>query len=153
MPREGNREQYILGIVDNFSRYVALIPLKSATTENAAHDLAEGWITLFGAPDYIHTDRGTEFENTLMNQLLQFYGIRRSKLSPYYPQGNGMIERFFRTVKDMLYTILDRTKNYWTAIIPSVKKALRCTDHSALKFLLSKLFLDGKWRFLCLKIP
>ena len=102
LPRGSNGEQYILGIVDNFSRYVALIPLKSATAENVARALHERWITLFGAPDSIHTDRGTEFQNTLMNQLFQFYGIRRSKSSPYYPQGNGMTEGLFRTVKDAL---------------------------------------------------
>lgn len=134
LPRGKNGERYILGIVDNFSRYVALIPLKSATAETVARALHERWITLFGAPDSVHTDRGTEFQNTLMDQLCRFYGIRRSKSSPYYPQGNGMIERLFRTVKDMLYATMDRTKNNWTEIIPSVEMALRCTDHRTLKF-------------------
>lgn len=129
-----NGEKYILGIVDNFSRYVSLIPLRRATAVDVARALYERWISLFGTPEIIHTDRGTEFENRVIYELCSMFGIRKSKSSPYYPAGNGMIERLFRTAKDMLYATMKDTGKNWSTILPTVEMALRCTEHSALKF-------------------
>jgi len=99
-----------------------------------AQALYERWITIFGAPEVIHSDRGTEFQNQMMDELCKIMGMRRSKSSPYYPQGNAIIERLFRTVKDMLYATVDCSRKNWTEVISSVEMALRCTDHSVLKF-------------------
>lgn len=127
-------ERYILGIVDNFSRYTSLIPLKRATAVDVARALYKKWICLFGAPEVIHSDRGTEFENRVIYELCAIFGIRKSKSSPYYPRGNGMIERIFRTVKDMLHSTIKSTGKNWSEVLPTVEMALRCTKHSALKF-------------------
>ena len=83
---------------------------------------------MFGVPKIIHTDRGTEFENQLITDLCQLLGMRKSRSSPYYPQGDGIIERLFRTVKDMTYaTARSRGKN-WVEVIPSVEMGLRCSQ-------------------------
>ena len=127
-------EKYILGIVDNFSRYASLIPLQKATAVEVARALYERWISVFGTPEIIHSDRGTEFENKVIYELCALFGIRKSKASPYYPQGNSMIERLFRTVKDMLYSTMKSTGKNWTEILPTVEMALRCSECSANKF-------------------
>jgi hypothetical protein len=131
LPCGPHGEQYILGIIDNFSRFVSLVPLRRATAEAVARVLYENWITLFGVPDVIHSDRGTEFENQLILNLCQFLGIRKSRSSPYYPQGNAIIERLFGTVKDMLSTTMKSRKQNWVDILPSVEFALRCTVHKS----------------------
>ena len=126
-------ERYILGIIDNFSKFPALIPLKVATAEAIAQAMYKHWICVFGVPTVIHSDRGTEFENQLMADLCKLLGIRKSRASPYYPQGDGIIERLFRTMKDMVYaTTKCRGKN-WVEIIPSVEMGLRCTQTKSWK--------------------
>ena len=134
LPGGSHGEKYILGIIDNFSRYASLIPLQRATAGEVARALYERWITVFGAPDVIHSDRGTEFENKVIYELCALFGIRKSKSSPYYPQGNGIIERLFRTVKDMLYATMKATGKNWTKILPTVEMALRCSHNSSNTF-------------------
>jgi hypothetical protein len=134
LPRGPLGEQYILGIIDNFSRFVTLVPLKRVTAETVGKALFEKWVTLFGIPEVIHSDRGTEFENRLMFHLCQLLGIRKSRSSPYYPQGNAIIERLFGTVKDLLSTTMRSRKQSWVSILPSVEFALRCTIHKSTNF-------------------
>lgn len=134
LPLGPHGEQYILGIIDNFSRFVSLVPLKRATAETVAKVLYEKWVTVFGVPEVIHSDRGTEFENQLISNLCSLLGIRKSRSSPYYPKGNSIVERLFGTVKDMLSTTMKSRKQNWVNILPSVEMALRCTVHKSTNF-------------------
>ena len=134
LPRSSNGDAYILGIIDNFSRFVVLVPLKRATGEEVAKALYNRWITIFGAPESIHSDRGTEFQNEVVSELCKLFGIKKTKSSPYYPQGNAIVERLFRTVKDMIFTTTNSTRKSWSEVIPTIEMALRCTEHNYLKF-------------------
>ena len=134
LPRGKCGESYLLGIIDNFSRFATLVPLRKATGVEIAHALYKEWITKFGVPDAIHSDRGTEFQNEVVRELCEIFGVQRTKSSPYYPQGNSIIERLFRTVKDMIFTTTAATNKDWTTVIPTIEMALRCTEHSSLKF-------------------
>ena len=134
LPHGPGGEQYILGIIDNFSRFASLVPLKRATAETVAKALYEKWITIFGIPEVIHSDRGTEFENKLIYSLCNYLGVRKSRSSPYYPQGNAMVERLFGTVKDMLSTTMKSRKQNWVNILPSVEFALRCSKNKSTNF-------------------
>ena len=128
LPTGAHGEKYILGIIDNFSKYPSLIPLKNATAKEVAQAIYKNWITVFGVPKIIHTDRGTEFENQLITDLCKLLGVRKSRSSPYYPQGDGMIERLFRTVKDMTYATAKSKGKNWVDVIPSVEMGLRCSQ-------------------------
>ena len=134
LPLGPHGEKFILGIIDNFSRFVTLVPLKRATAETVAKALYEKWVTIFGAPEVIHSDRGTEFENRIMFNLCSLLGIRKSRSSPYYPKGNSICERLFGTVKDMLSTTMKSRKQNWVDILPSIEMALRCTVHKSTNF-------------------
>ena len=128
LPAASRGERYILGIIDNFSKFPALIPLKTATAENVARALYKNWISVYGVPSVIHSDRGTEFENELILDMCKLLGIRKSRSSPYYPQGDGIIERLFRTAKDMIYATCKSRQKDWVDILPSVEMGLRCTQ-------------------------
>ena len=128
LPTASHGEKYILGIIDNFSKFPALIPLRNATAENVARALYKNWISVYGVPSVIHSDRGTEFENELISDMCKLLGVRKSRSSPYYPQGDGIIERMFRTAKDMIYATCKSRQKDWVDILPSVEMGLRCTQ-------------------------
>ena len=129
-----NGERYILGIIDNYSRYVSLIPLRYATANEVAKALLKYWIAIFGTPESIHSDRGTVFENKLIQDLCHILKMKKTKSTPYYPQGNGVIERLFRTVKDMVFATVESSGQKWPDVIPLVERALRCTRHAWTNF-------------------
>ena len=134
LPPGENGESYILGIIDNFSRFAALIPLKRGTAEEVAKALVKHWISLFGSPYSIHSDRGTEFENVLIKELCSMLGIIKTKSAPYYPAGNSMVERLFRTAKDMIYATVQSSGKKWTEVLPLIERALRCTKMANTNF-------------------
>jgi len=46
----------------------------------------------FGIPTVIHSEQGRNFENSLSSQVLQAFGIQKSRTTAYHPQGDGMVE-------------------------------------------------------------
>ena len=133
LPASRDGKRYLLGIIDNFSRYPVLVPLRSATAISIAKVIYTRWISIFGVPQVIHSDRGTEFENSLILELCQLLGVRKSRSSPYYPKGDSMIERLFRNTKDMIYTTAKSTGKEWVDVIPTVEMALRSCVHEITK--------------------
>ncbi|XP_072400375.1 uncharacterized protein [Diabrotica undecimpunctata] len=78
--------RYLLTIIDRFTRWPEVIPISEITTEVVAQKLRERWISRFGVPATITTDRD----------------VQHIKTTAYHPQSNGCIERFHRTLKAAL---------------------------------------------------
>ena len=54
--------------------------------------------TLFGIPNYFHTDRGRTFLSEQLKEFLHGHGIVTSNTTPYNPRGNGQVERYNGTL-------------------------------------------------------
>ena len=48
------------------------------------------------------SDRGSQFTSALWSALCSFLGIQHVQTTAYHPEGNGMVERFRRRLKDAL---------------------------------------------------
>ena len=58
--------------------------------------LYERVIGYFDCPRKILSDRGTEFTGRIWTELMELLGIQQVLTSPYYPKGNGIVERSHR---------------------------------------------------------
>ena len=71
--------------------------------------------------DQFCSDRGTEFTSSVWESLTQILGIKIRMTSPYYPQGNAVIERSHRTLNNMLRTmLLEKRGQGWSTLLPSL---------------------------------
>ena len=131
--KEGYR--YILGVIDYFSKYVSLIPIKTTTSEVICEVLWIHWISKFGIPERIHSDRGSNFTSGLFQEYCRILGIRKTFTSPYYPQSDGLVERLFRTVKPMISAVMeDRCIKDWSSTLPIVEYGIRNTVQKTTKY-------------------
>ena len=95
-------ERYILSIIDCFSKYLILVPLRDHTAPSVSKALYERVIGSFGCPQRILSDRGTEFMGRIRDEMVNLLGVQHVLTSPYYPQGNDIVERSHRTIHNML---------------------------------------------------
>ena len=103
-PSEGNR--FLLIMVDRFTRWPEAIPLKEVTTLACAKAFFATWVSRFGVPTHLLSDRGPQFISQLWSSIHQQLGICLHHTTAYHPQANGLVERFYRQLKTALMTRL-----------------------------------------------
>jgi transposase InsO family protein len=103
---------YVCVIIDDYSRFaVAAVAGTHATTDWVTR-VARDAIQRCGTPQELVSDNGREFVSvweatlTKFGQLLAEQGIRHRTCAPYYPQGNGKVEAFNKT---LTREVLERT--------------------------------------------
>ena len=100
LPKTHSGNEFILMIVDQFSKWVEYIPLPQQTAELTAHAAVNEFFTRFGFPFEMLTDQGRNFESKLFTQICKILEIHKTRTTPYRPSANGQVERFNRTLMD-----------------------------------------------------
>ena len=126
--------EYILVVVDHFTRFAQAYPTRNKEARTAADKLYNEFFLKYGFPSRILHDQGREFESKLFHQLEKSCGIIRSRTTPYHPQGNGKAERFSRTLLSMLKTLPENQKSRWDQHVSKAVHAYNCTRNDATNF-------------------
>ena len=124
-PSQGNISN-ILVITDHFTRFAVAIPTKNQTAKTTADVLYREFIVRYGIPARLHSDQGTNFESQLIKELCDLMGIKKSRTTPYHAAGNGMTERFNRTLISMLGTLEEDKKKNWKQFLAPLVHAYNC---------------------------
>ena len=112
---------YLLTMVDRFTRWCEAVPLSDISAESVARAFVMHWVSRFGVPLTLTTDRGRQFESTLWSTAMHILGIKRTRTTAYHPIANGLVERLHRTLKAALRTHTSR----WTEALPLVLLGMR----------------------------
>ena len=96
---------YLLVITDPFSHMLWLEPLTGKSAEEVYSKFVQGYLLEEGAPMMILTDRGKEFDNVLLKELMRLLRVRLHFTPAYHPRGN-YTERVNRFIGTSLRTML-----------------------------------------------
>ena len=132
LPQTKKGNKWILIMVDFATRYPEAIPLRKTAASTVAEALCQVFARL-GIPEEILSNQSSNFMSTLMSKVTDLLQIKRIRTSPYHPQTNGMIERFHRTLKDMLRKT-SKERSEWDIYLPLMCFAFRDTTNSATGF-------------------
>jgi hypothetical protein len=124
LPRSTKGHRYILVVVDNFSKFCLLFPLRSATATAVARHLEEDVFMIYGIPRYVICDNGSEFDGHPVRKLADKYNVRLLYNAKYHPQANPT-ERTNKTIGTMLRSYVKDNQRMWDQNIPQIGFALR----------------------------
>ena len=93
---------YLLTIMDRFTKWPEAIPLPDSQASTCASAILHHWISRFGVPDDITSDRGPQFTSRLWAEFNLLLGVQTHNTTAYHPQANGLVERFHRQLKAAL---------------------------------------------------
>ena len=112
-------QRYILTCIDRATRWIEAIPLIRIDAASIADAFMETWVSRFGVPLEVVTDRGSQFESELFAHLSALMGFHRIRTTAYHPQANGMVERLHRTLKTAIIARKDACQSFCSAFGPS----------------------------------
>jgi putative transposase len=91
---------YLCSLLDGCSRYIVHWEIRETMTEVDIEQIVQRARERFpGVTPRIISDNGPQFVAKDFKEFIRVCGMTHVRTSPYYPQSNGKIERFHRTIK------------------------------------------------------
>ena len=125
----GNK--HILTIIDHLTRWPEAFPIPDKSADIIVTTFINEYLPVHMFPWYILSDNGTEFKNSLMDQVLQQLGIDRIFSTPYRPQSNGKLEVFHKYLKPTLEKLCEKDPANWDKYLNQVLGSYRITPNLA----------------------
>ena len=123
--------QHILVITDLFTRYAVAVPVQNLSANTSAKAFLNNFVVHYGIPLRVHSDQGGAFESKLAKEMCKLLEMEKSRTTAYHPEGNGMTERFNRSLLNMLGTLEPRSKLDWKSQVAPLVHAYNCCPHAA----------------------
>jgi len=128
-PISARGNKYVVMIVDQFTKWLECFPLPDQTAETVAKAVVDGFISRHGCPLVIHTDQGRQFEGNLFQGVCSLLGIAKTRTTPYRPCSNGQVERYNRTLLQLIRCYLEDNQASWDEHLQLLAGAIRSMEN------------------------
>jgi transposase InsO family protein len=141
LPETENGNRFLLVMTDRFSKLTRTVPLRSISAFTVTRAFCEKWVFVYGAPQYVLTDKCTQFTAKFVLAFFRELGIGKVFTTAEHPQTNGQMERFNRTIVNSLFnrTIVNsflgyesQYQNNWDEFPSAITFGYNCRIHSSL---------------------
>ena len=123
----------IMVIMDCFTSYTYLIPLKdAATSEKVFKKLNNTIFNVHGPPLSIILDQDSRFTSKFWSQMMKSLGIQVWMATQYHHQTNSQVEDRIRTLKQLMRNYINPRQNHWSSALPVIAAAINGAPHEAL---------------------
>ena len=104
---------------DYFSKWPEYWAIPDQEAKAIARCLKE-LIGRHGVPQALLTDQGKNFECKVISEICKLLKIEKLRTTAYHPQCDGQVERFNRTLGNMLATIAGNNQKEWDLYLQQV---------------------------------
>jgi len=126
--------EYILVIVDSFSKYAELVAAPAADARHAAEALLS-WFARNGVVRHWTSDQGSHFVNQTLERLRELTRAEHHVTAVYAPWSNGQVERVNGTIQAMMRAIMLDARlpgHHWPYVLPTVMSIYNNAPSTAL---------------------
>ena len=131
-PRSKKGNKVLLVVMDWFTKYVRLFPLRDATTKYLCKILSEDIFKVYRVAKEIWTDNGPQFKCKDFSKLLNENGVDHVKTPFYHPQANPT-ERVNRVIGDAIRASLGDNQTLWDVNLREIEKTINNSYHASIK--------------------
>ena len=114
------------------------------TANTIANFLYQGYISVFGAPARLLSDRGANFMSSVIEEMCKILGIKKLQTMPYHPQANGLVERSYQMIMQMIKKLGEDKKANWPSHLAEIVHAFNATCSTVTGYSLHYLMFG--WR-------
>jgi transposase InsO family protein/predicted aspartyl protease len=151
-PLTSRQNQWILTMVDSFSRYMVAVPIRTKEAKHVVAALHRYLFAIWGLCRELYHDQGREFQNKLVKTICRDYGIRDLKTTPFRAQSNGRCERVHRTMHDMFSKVVSEDQKDWDLLLVGVTAAYNASVHESTGYT-PNLLMTGREALTPLDLP
>ena len=127
--QRGNK--HVVVFQDMLTKWPMVFPVPDQKSERLARLLCEEIVPMFGVPEALLSDRGTNLLSNLMMDVCTRLGIEKLNTTSYHPECDGMVERFNRILKTMLRKRATQYGTQWDSHPPAILWAYRNMPHDS----------------------
>ena len=131
LPETPRKNKFILVVSDYFTKWTESYPIPNQEATTVAEKLVSEFICRFGVPRQLHSDQGTNFESKVFAEVCRLLDIEKTRTTPLHPQSDGQVERFNRTLIEMLRGKIQQDQTDWDLQLPTCMMAYRCAVHES----------------------
>ena len=121
----------VLVFQDHFMKHVLAYLTPNQTAKTIAKFLYQGYISIFGAPARLLSDRCANFMSSVIDQMCKTLDMKKLWTMPYHPQTNGLVERSQQTTMRMIRNLGEDNKANWPGHLAEIVHTYNAT-HSAM---------------------
>ena len=85
-------EAYLLVAMDYFTKWPEVYAIPNQAASTVADALVSKLFCCFGIPMELHSDQGWNFESRLVQEVLEWLGVSKTRTIPLHLQSDGMVE-------------------------------------------------------------
>ena len=134
----------IMVTIDDFSRFPVAEIVRSTAFSQVWPKLNH-LLAMLGIPKTIKTDNGPPFNGREFKAMADHLGFKHRKITPVWPEANGEVERFMRTLGKLMRTAVAEKKN-WKEELEVFPRSYRNTKHAGTGFTPAELLFGRKLR-------
>ena len=118
----------VLVFQEHFTKHVLAYVTPNQTAKTVIKYLYQGYISIFGAPARLLSDRGANFMSSVNNEICRILSMKKLQTMPYHPQTNGLVEKSHQTMMRMIGKLGEDKKANWPGHLAEIVHAYNATS-------------------------